>query len=428
MPHTHTLTLEQVAADLHLAPQALEVFREDWDKTAASYPRSHPVFLTPGYVQEVCKQLALSDEMTMRAIKALPFFHNRPAALRLAWHCHAALFDLANVQYKHIARWPEITEAAGEGASMFNFFIVLSGLPQILALHAKRGIPPEVTHEMFHDAEIWVRDSVTRTGVWGLQSLGWIWHHLTGRLYQLGRLQYTLDEGWLPYHVYRNTRTRQVVALAGHAMKFRADGQCFDADNAQDPNAWTATLTETDAAFIGSRIDPEGRAVPGHVTLAKAQWECVLKPGDPTIGFHMPASGPLDHAACGQSLARAVTFFTKHFPDRPFKGFNCGSWLLDNQLPDVLPRDGNIVRFLRETYLVPSPGANDGQTLNRVFPTFTVTPQNLDQAPAITSLQKTFIKELKAGRKFRSGACYLFVEDLDWGKAVYLNGRAWRGE
>ncbi len=423
----HTLTLDQTARDLSLSPQDLEVFREDWDKTAASYPRSHPVFLTPQYVREVSKELGLSDEMTAQALKALDFFHNRPAALRLAWHCHAALFDLANVQYKHIAKWPEFTEKSGPGASMFNVFIILSGLKQVLALHAKRDIPPQVTREMFQDTEIWARDSVTRTGVWGVKSLGWIWHHLTGRLYQLGRLQYTLDEGWLPYHVYRNTRTRQVVALAGHGMKFRADGQCFDADKAHDPNAWGATLVETDTQFIGSRIDPEGRAVPGQVALDKSQWELALKPGDPTIGFHMPASGPLDHAQCGESLARAATFFTKHFPDRPFKGFNCASWLLDNQLPQVLPESSNIVRFLRETYLVPCPGASDGQTLDRVFPTFTVTPQNLDQAPAHTSLQKTFIRELKAGRRFRSGACYLFVEDLDWGKAVYLNGRAWRG-
>jgi hypothetical protein len=423
----HTLTLDQVAQDLSFSPQDLQVFREDWDKTAASYPRSHPVFLTPGYITQVCKELALSDEMASQALKALSFFHNRPAALRLAWHCHAALFELANVHYRHIAKWPEFTEKSGPGAPMFNFFIMLSGLKQVLALHAQRGIAPQVTREMFLDAEIWARDSVTRTGVWGVKSLGWIWHHLTGRLYQLGRLQYTLDEGWLPYLVYRNTHTRQVVALAGHGMKFRADGQCFDADRTTDPNAWTATLVETDKEIVGSRIDPEGRAVPGPVSLPKSHWECVLKPGDPTIGFHMPASGPLDHGACGESLARAVTFFTKHYPERPFKAFNCASWLLDNQLPDVLPRDGNIVRFQRETYLVPAPGATDGQTLDRVFPAYAITPQSLDHAPNKTSLQKAFIKELKAGRKFRTGACYLFVEDLDWGKSVYLTTRAWRG-
>lgn len=422
----NSLTIEEAARDINLTAQDLAVFQADWDKSGPTYPRSHPLFLTEPYLRSVGRRLNFSDELIEETVKGLTFFNHRPGALRLAWHCHCALFELRNVEYRHISRWPVIPDSAGVGAPLFYLYVMLSGVEQTCALHGQRGIDPSVTYEMYQDVEIWARDHVMRKGTWGLNSLNWLWHHATGRLYQLGRLQYTLDDGWLPYHVYRNKRTFQVAVLAADGMKFRADGQCFDADRTTDANAWTATHTQDDTHFLGQFISPEGRAVPGQVRLPRDQWECVLKPGDPTLGFHIPASGPLTHAQTGESLARAVTFFTKHFPDRVFKGFNCSSWLLDNQLDTVLPEQSNIRRFLREMYLVPVPGATDGQTLDRVFPGYDFKHGGLENAPADTSLQKLFIQQMKDGRKFRTGGCYLFVEDLDWGKEVYRNGRAWR--
>ena len=70
-----------------------------------------------------------------------------------------------------------------------------------------------------------------------------------------------------------------------------------------------------------------------------------IRAGDPVLAVHIPADGKLDIAACRSSLAQAVEFFAKYFPEFTFKAFSCHSWLLDESLGAYLPADANILRF-----------------------------------------------------------------------------------
>ncbi|MET9360844.1 acyltransferase domain-containing protein [Streptomyces sp. NPDC006632] len=68
--------------------------------------------------------------------------------------------------------------------------------------------------------------------------------------------------------------------------------------------------------------------------------------GDPCLNLHIPdCQGPLTPRACADSIARAKTFFARHFPEERHRVAVCHSWLLDDQLRDHLPEDSNIVRF-----------------------------------------------------------------------------------
>ena len=46
-----------------------------------------------------------------------------------------------------------------------------------------------------------------------------------------------------------------------------------------------------------------------------------------------------------ESFARTKEFMAAYFPDFDYKGFRCGSWLIDPQLIDMLGESANISRF-----------------------------------------------------------------------------------
>jgi hypothetical protein len=121
--------------------------------------------------------------------------------------------------------------------------------------------------------------------------------------------------------------------------------------------------------------------------------------GSTSIGLHIPESGPITPQAVTASLDEARAFFPRHFPSERYTTFSCGSWLLDPQLLDYLPRDSNIASFQRrfelEPYQEPEGLDADVEVLRFVFRTLT-TP--LDQLPRRTVLQRAIADHLKAGR------------------------------
>ncbi|PRX52707.1 hypothetical protein B0I32_131104 [Nonomuraea fuscirosea] len=123
---------------------------------------------------------------------------------------------------------------------------------------------------------------------------------------------------------------------------------------------------------------------------------------DEAIELHIPESGPMTPEAVDASLDEARAFFPRHFPDRPYQAFSCGSWLLDPQLLEYLPADSNIVRFQRRFELEPDEEqeGNDAdiEVQRFVFRTLT-TP--LDELPRRTVLQRAIVDHLQAGRHWR---------------------------
>ncbi|HEV7214604.1 MAG TPA: hypothetical protein VGP33_05720, partial [Chloroflexota bacterium] len=89
--------------------------------------------------------------------------------------------------------------------------------------------------------------------------------------------------------------------------------------------------------------------------------------------------------------------------------------LLDAQLEQMLPSSSNLVRFLREMYLLPA-RSSGASTLERVFGTSSIDPRT---APRDTTLRRAIADHLLAGGHLRGARCFLFPRDLDWGGQVY---------
>ena len=67
--------------------------------------------------------------------------------------------------------------------------------------------------------------------------------------------------------------------------------------------------------------------------------------GEPCIGAHIPAGGPLKIEEALASFRAADEFFAKYFPEYSYRFYTCYSWLLDPDLVPIIGEASNIARF-----------------------------------------------------------------------------------
>jgi hypothetical protein len=125
--------------------------------------------------------------------------------------------------------------------------------------------------------------------------------------------------------------------------------------------------------------------------------------GEPALGVHIPALGPLDADACDASLAQAREFYATHFPEERYEVGICESWLMDEQLAEYLP-DGSNIRQFQERFTLGDDWTRlaDDDVIRFVFGRL---PADLDDLPQETTLQRAAVGHLQAGRHwyFRRG-------------------------
>lgn len=397
------------------------LLQKEWADSQKAMPTGILPFLTPGAIENGCKKIGLEPE-------AIPYLQSTadqivkdPDMMSLSWHCHYLLFISESYPRSETAEWPSLEAYLGSRSGAFYLIIALSGIPEAIAFHRSRGIPEKVMLDTYTDTAIWARDYKDLHGVWGMDTriLPWLYNHLSGDLYRLVRLQFMQRPFRQSLKAFRSRMTGAVIVLAEGGTRYRGDGQIDGTGGVFDPqNGWTSRLVIGRDWITGTPIHPNGYALCEEVKFPLSAWECILSPGNYILEVHIPAGSRMDFDACGESFRQAVDFFPRYFPDRPFKAFCCGSWLLNTQFQDMLPSDSNITRFQREFYLFPIlSGGRSG--LERIFRSGI---QDLSNAPRDTRLRRAVLDHLQAGGYLRAGGGLIFAEDLNWGKQVYQGG------
>lgn len=400
--------------------ESAEALQTGWASSQQAMPAGEAFFLAPEFVAEACAATCLSAEVTGKAV-ALGARIAGDAALRaLAWHCHYCLFRAEDYPRDRVREWPTLEEALGEDHGMFNVLVLLSGVPQMRAIHKAHRVPADIVRDTMSQIEDRLEEHRAEQGAWGMtpRYVGWFMNHLTGILYRLVRLQFQFGSFGYRLRAFRHRDSGAVVALSEQGVRYRADGQTWRAHDGP-AGAWSAELSLGDHEVRGNPIAPTGRALRESVRLPAEEWRQVLGPGDPILNIHIPGGGPMDYEQCGQSFELALKFFPRHFPERPFVGFCCGSWILNTLIQELLPDSSNLVRFQREVYLFPIGLDND--SLARSI--FGEVPEDLSRAPKDTSFRRAWLQRMSAGKDMRAGAgaCFLLPEDLSWGGQVYLS-------
>ena len=239
--------------------------------------------------------------------------------------------------------WPELPPVLGAHARLFNVYAFLAVTPWVRSWHRGHGVPDSVSAHTLASLGRSMAIQRRRTGASGVFEQNWMTLPFRACLFELGRLQYT------PYH----------VSLREH---------WYDAEA---------------CARLG----------PG------------FRPGDPAVGVHIPATGPLRPEACDESLRAARDLFSGSEPFGPCRIATCGSWLLDEQLAEYLPPESNIVRFQRRFTLLPHAGHGDGSVFTFVF--HRPAPASLDELPQTTTLERAVVRHLRDGRHWQTRTGWL---------------------
>jgi len=366
--------------------------------------------LAPASIRAACTFLGFADESTRLLVDTATAIAGSPRLRRAALLCAWLVFDSGFPPDEAIDAWPLPASSAGF-PPFFDPVVILAGFGRISAEHRRRGIPPEVTRATLRDLDLWVEHHGKKTGAWGAHETPWIARHFTGRLFQLGRLQFELYALQLPFAVFQSRGGDDAAILAEGGRTFREDGQFADADGGVHPGkphagraTWRSRFVEDARCWHGSVVDAGGHVRPPMVSLSRDDWRLAALRGDQALAVHIPAAGrfngPLTREACADSFSRALPVFARQRIAAEPRLLTCVSWMLDPQLALELPTDSNLVSFQRFFRLVPVPGADDRQTLERVFggPV-----KDWTRAPRDTSLRRVIAEGVAAGVRWRMG-------------------------
>lgn len=404
------LDLEELLADLAI-PDSLELFRPHWGESEACLPDGLPPILDPAEIERNCTFVRLPSEVESVLQQTARRVRERPALLHLAWHCYRLLFYHREYEASRIAQWPELGEALGELAGLFYMVVALGVVPLTRAIHQSHGVPGTITRDTVSRFEELMNSYRNGTGKrWGVpvRVLYWLRHYTAGDLYLLGRMEYMVKPFYGPVQVYRNCQTDEVLALATDGTRFNADGLIDASPAPETDGGWTARLVVEENRVIGWPVSPEGFGIRAEVVLPLRTWRQVLAPGDPVLDTHIPAGGGMTPEACADTHRQALEFFPRYFPDRPFVGFACYSWILNPELEWIYSPTSNMVLWQRELYLFPIPsGRKSG--IYFIFGKDEVDPAT---ASRDTSLKRAFLDHLAIGGRLVGGGMFLLTEDF----------------
>jgi len=396
MKRSTPLSFEDVVRKVGIAGPD-EFIPSGWGETQASYPADGPGFLRDSFQKDAARYVKFPDEITAVFLDSAAVFRRREEVCRLAWHCHRLLF--APPDRGLYPKW--VIPSLGPQAGMYPALILLSGLPRLRELHAKRGIPDDITRDTLSIFEVWMRGHRRETGAWGIGNLDdWpLKVVFAGRICQLGRLSF-MPATYYDGPVFRHRRTGEVRLLAREGAVFRSDGAIDGTNDVHDEKGrWTAVLVRNGTKVRGNPISESGFAVRREEELSEADWELMLGPGDAILDLHVPGGEKLAEKACHESFDRAAEFFPRYFPEVPFKAVACWTWLLDPTLSKILPPTSNLVKFQKMFHLYPTWG-HETRAFHNVFGNW---QQDINTAPRDTSLQRAVVDLYASGGRLLGG-------------------------
>ncbi len=412
------LDLSRVLSDLGLE-QFSEVLAPYWEQSEASFPAGGPPHLQPDRFRAVREYIGLDPEadealqQTARRIRADAAFTH------LAWHMHELLHRHVDYDGGQMNRWPDMEAQLGDLAGTYYLLLTLSTVPIVREVHRGLGIPEEITRntcEHFSSPVNFYRS--VHDGRWGsaYRTIYWVRYHTSGVLFGVGRMEYMVRPFGGRVRAYRHRGTGEVLALAEEGQVFTPQGY-IDAEVTRPvEGGWVSQLTEDEGGVSGCPVAPHGVCINRVVRLDADRWDCVLRAGDPLLDMHIPAGGNMTLDRCAQSMQQALGFFSRYLPDRPFKGFGCGSWILNPELEHIYSPQSNMVLYQRELYLFPWPsGPRSG-----LYFTFGREDIDLATAPRDTGLRRALLDHLATGGRLRTGGMFLLTEDFRrFGTQVY---------
>ncbi|MEO6906607.1 MAG: acyltransferase domain-containing protein [Abditibacteriaceae bacterium] len=340
-------------------------------------------------VETLLRKLQIRDEVinyVCRASREVAQAENLPE-----------FFEFCGSWQEHVKQ-----QTADNYSPRWQVLAIVSSFPEVIENHRARGVSWEITRATLADFQRDTRIDNATEKLWKFNRLSWMCNHVSGNLFEIGRLQYIPEKFGYKFRIYKNSESGEIISLALPGLHCTSQGLLCD-----DATAFETILEENEEGIVGHPVLANG--IISSIVQKIPATSKVLLDADSTVAIiHIPSGSKLDRADCCQSLRDASDFFKKYFPDIQIRAFCTCTWLLDPELRKILPADSNIASFGALFLPLTITNANDGQLRERVFDN-----AEWEQSKAENSLQKAILNHHKNGGEFRSAAGFILPEEIE---------------
>lgn len=380
-----------------------------WEESEKAYPLENEkeglYFLQDGFFDQYLPYYKMDTRDMGEKIKRVAgIVRNSPALCHVIWHLHFALFRSETFHIFNDIPLPA-PFADREDLGLFYRIIAMSNYPLLEKAYAKLGIPHSYLDNIFATyTPIPSKFGHTANGRYGLgaRALYWGRRLLEGKIFQVGRLQYEIQEGVIPGgpFLFRGKNGDDVL-IAPPRWRYDKNGVRL---NDYDESAAVITTFEDAGSFYKGRELLKNYQLGEEITLSKEEYSPLLRQGDLVLDIHIPTGGKMTPSAVKESLKGALEFFRTYLK-REVKLFICSSWILNYRWQELIP-ESNIAAFQKMGYGYQWPHREGLDGLSFIFGRADGDPATY---PVCNSMQKV-MQELYKREPLRVGGMILTVE------------------
>ena len=128
------------------------------------------------------------------------------------------------------------------------------------------------------------------------------------------------------------------------------------------------------------------------------QYEPVKRDGKNLINIHIPRGTKLNVQENLTSFKEAMDFYDKYYPEYKMEGLMCESWLLSNEIEEVMGGPTNISRF-GNMFKKYNMGDEKGESVFRFVYDFAAPYPPIETLPENTTLQRKLKAYMLSGKR-----------------------------
>ena len=307
-----------------------------------------------------------------------------------------------NVSAHEACQFPFPESDGSKGRDTLPLLVILDEIPSMAERYAKRGFSKDeiLAHISNIKRSLWIMGLYFGKVMLNKGHYNWLCLYTKAMIFDHKAFNFQPNV-WSNNVIYlKNRKSGEIIPMMTDGC-FHRCGLPLGTAGAEDTDgAFNADFVETPELYIG-HVARDGKAERAISRLLRADWECILRPGDDVINLHIPRDVDLSPEYVTESLREGFELSKKYYPELNPKFIVCFSWLLSTQLPQLCGESSKITffntRFLKYPFLDRGTGC-----LAHVFPGYQNEP--VDSYPENTSLQRGIKKIMLDGGYLVAGA------------------------
>lgn len=295
---------------------------------------------------------------------------------------------------------------------LYSFLLLLACVVPSMKMLEKRSVPLTYYEDIPHQPLKLQMEKLALQGDAKVHDFPWVMNFYTCSIFLLDRFYFIPYRFEDSFTMFRHRDTQEVLALRHPGEDFRSDGQRNGINDVYDSQgSFTSEWQENAEFIIANRINPMGFVERETTPILKKDWDTVLQKGDTLLALHIPSGPGYTPDRLRNSMAMAIEFYDRYFPELPIRGFWSSSWLYDTRLSLVLDNEkSNIVHVQRQFYNYPT-DEGDGMLRYEVFGDRNADP-TLNTGEYTTSLQRAAAEYMRTGARFNTLSMIVLKEDI----------------